>query len=232
MRFGSADAIPAAARSVSSASWSDTPSGSCTRLNAAWPVATIVAPTSARAFEHTTGSATGSQLTMSCCGAMTWGRPSMTCVTRGTAPAGEPASASSATSGPTMPLLPRRNSVIDRPLSRRSREQHGEGGALARLALDAQLSAMLVDDLARDHEAEARAGPFSAGCERCVEIGQVLRRDARALVRDGDLCARAGLGLGLAGEQRTLHLDPRPRPAREQRIAARQPHRDAGAFAR
>src|SRR2546425_977228 len=192
MRFGSADAMPVAARSVSSAPWSETPAGSCTRLNSAWPVARIVAPTRSRAFVQTTGSAPASQLTMICCGAMTCGRPSMTCVTRETAPAGNDASANSATSEPTTPLLPTTDPVIDQPRddSRRCREQHGEGGALAGLALDAELPARV------DHR---------------------------------NLHARPGPGLRLDGKRRALHLDPRCRAAGEQRIAARQPHRDARA---
>ncbi len=95
MRFGSAEAMPSEARSVSSAACRDAPAGSATRLNPPSPVAVTTAPTRPRAWVQTLGSTNGLQLTIICCGAMTCGSPSMTWVTFDVARAG-PASASTA----------------------------------------------------------------------------------------------------------------------------------------
>src|SRR2546428_7721518 len=88
MRFGSAEAMAVAARSVSRALCRETLTGSTARLKPASPVSATTAPTRLRAVVQRLARTDGLQRTIICCGAMTCGSPSITCVTVGVARAG------------------------------------------------------------------------------------------------------------------------------------------------
>src|SRR6267143_5574844 len=98
MRFGSADAMPSAPRSVSRTPCSGVLAGRIASLKFPSPRTLTIAPTELRAEVHKLSAADGLQLTISCCGTMTCGRPSMTCVVAVTARAG-PASARATATG-------------------------------------------------------------------------------------------------------------------------------------
>src|SRR3984893_5422131 len=86
IRFGSTDAMADEIRSVSSTFCKEAPAGRTARSNAERPVAMTTAPTAFSAVVHKP-SVKGLQLTISCWGAMTCGRPSIAWVTLGTASA-------------------------------------------------------------------------------------------------------------------------------------------------
>jgi hypothetical protein len=68
---------------------------------------------------------------------------------------------------------------------------HGEAGALAGLAGDADVAAVALDDGVADRQAEAGAGALLGGEEGVEDARQVFGGDALAGVADGDLGAHA-----------------------------------------
>ena len=96
MRFGSAEAMASVARSASSTPWSGAVAGRIASLKFPSPRSLTTAPTRSRAAVHREGSTAGLQLTISCCDAMTCGRPSMTCVVAVAARAGLASAAAAA----------------------------------------------------------------------------------------------------------------------------------------
>src|SRR5688572_19401094 len=82
----------------------------------------------------------------------------------------------------------------------------GEGGAAAFEALDGNGAAMQLHALLHDHQAEAGAGCLAdirAAAERFEEAGEVLLRDANALVADTEE-QRAILTDGAEGHRGTI----------------------------
>src|SRR5574341_462356 len=75
------------------------------------------------------------------------------------------------------------------------RQPDGEARALAELARDLDASAVRARDLARERQAEPEAGATllpAATLEAREDLGQLVRRDARTVVRNG----HADLGAG------------------------------------
>ena len=72
-------------------------------------------------------------------------------------------------------------------------QKYGEDGAAERVGgagADAQAAAVLLDEFARDPEAQTRAGIFFGGEERFKDVFEMLRGNAKTGIRDSDANAR------------------------------------------